>query len=181
MSEQASSNPIEALSQSPIEGVRVVGALSPAVISLLPDYGEQDVFHSAADLPETLLPIKDLLVSTASGVGIELGDLSVAVDKIKFDEEDDDPFDARKLASTFGGDSQGISHMDVGERLILLACDSNPTVFYPKDSEGRPIIDEPWQPQPGEVVEFDGTVWHGPPLEAEGSGVRTLLTVRLDV
>ena len=122
----------------------------------------------------------EMCIRDRETVAVYPGDpINVSVTKTHFDPQTDDPFYARMLADMMDEAPADPVHRDEESLFTRLACDSNPTIFYPTKENGQADMSQAWQPMPGEVVEFTNQVWHSPPLIVEGSGLRTLLTLRI--
>lgn len=173
-------NNFENLRSSPVEGLTVVGRIDPQIISSLPSTSKKPVWLMPGDpVPEELEAIESLLLDTS--VVFPADPMNVSVTKTSFSPHKKDPFEARFLADMMEERPQDPVHKDFESLFTRLVCDSNPTVFYPKDENGQADMSKGWQPEPGMLVEFDNEVWHSPPLHVEGNGNRTLLTLRVGI
>lgn len=157
---ETTENTAETIEQPNIDGLRIVGRIDPRMLTELPENTESSA----------------LLAMISGSDPTENFDASMT--RTSYGKNSTDPFGAAKLNRIIGGHSSGKAHKDLGFKTIRVVSDSDGTIFYPSDSNGEPIFGQPYQAEPGVIVEFGSTVWHSAPYVATGNGTRTLLTAR---
>jgi len=166
--------PFEALA-TPIEGVRIVGKIAIDNLRAFATPAEENSGFSlrlGETIPPNLEPIKDML-HLAWALHPDKNDaFSVFVYRLAFRAGDEDPFDGK---SPLDSSRNGLAHKDLFR--IIIASDIHPTVFYPTGDDGQPEMDKAWQANPGQIVEFDKSVWHSPEYDITDTGVRSIVLI----
>lgn len=165
----------ETLPQPPIDGVRIVGLIDTTRLQVY-KIPEHDIHLKIGDeIPAEIEPVAPIIRLAWARHPHAQGRFKVFLERNRFQTDDEDPFLGQTAGSTRS--EKGFAHLD--EEGTINVSDCHTTVFYPTKEDGQPDLVHPWQPLPGQIVEFDANVWHSPEYNLKEDGVRNIAMVTI--
>lgn len=161
-----------------IEGLRIIGKVDVNLLGSLRQTDDEGIWLSSGDpVPVSIEPLQSIMLPVLERYPSKEG--CIHVSHFSYSEERPDPFHAGLFTDFTDPISGQPVHRDEEVEVAVLVSDRFPTIFYPTDGNGHVDMERGWQPKPGDVVEINNEVWHSAPIKVEGSGVRTLVTLRI--